>query len=375
MIREINLIYFFNLISSFATSMITLFVPIYLYQNNYSIIQILLFFFISYLTFTILAYPIGKIVGKIGKKKSILVSIPFMIAYLLLLRGIPEAPLMFFFAAIVIAMRHAFFNFGYHLEFLEGSNKEKRSSEMSFNEIILVFTRAIGPIVGGIISFQYGFNILFIISAVLSLLAVLPLFLTRDNSEATELRGIFNSILHKKKHRPLIRSYAGYAIETSINRDIWPIYLIIILGTTQAVGGMAGITMLISIIVLFFIGKVSDINKKKVLKYGSFFYPLSWIFRLFANHNIIYPIETYRNITQKIISIPWGSYSYEMFSHHNYFGHIVEREILFNLSRIIITPLLMLVFLFNWYPFTLSILIAFLFSTQYFAITKYDTSV
>src|SRR6056297_2258127 len=129
--REIQLIYFFSLISNFATSTITLFVPIFLYQNNYSIIQILFFFFISYLAFTALAYPIGKIVGRIGKKKSILLSMPFLITYLLLLRGIPETPELFSIAAIMIAIHHAFFNFGYHLEFLEGSNEKKRSSEMS----------------------------------------------------------------------------------------------------------------------------------------------------------------------------------------------------------------------------------------------------
>jgi len=350
-----------------------LFLFIYLYQNNYSIIEILFFFFLLYLSFVIFAYPLGKLVGTIGKKHAILLSVPFMITYLFMLRSIPEAEILFFIAPVIISIRQIFFNFGYHLEFLESSDSLKRSSQMSNNEIVLIVARALAPILGGIISFQRGFTTLFTISIILSFLSVIPLFLSKDTPEKTKLRGVFHSIT-KKKHRPLLFSYSGYAIETAINKDLWPIYLILILGTTQLVGGLVGFTTLLAIIVLFIVGRISDSkNKKKLLQKSTILHSLSWIGRIFATStSTLFIVDTYKNIIQKFLMIPWGAYSYEVFSRHNYFGHIVEREIIFNLSRIVFIPLLIIIFWINIFPFIITFILAFSMSLLYSQITKYN---
>ena len=70
--KELNLFYLAITITTFVESMIGIFVPIYFYNLGYSIPLILLFFLLDALFYVIFAYPVAKVVTKIGAKHAIL---------------------------------------------------------------------------------------------------------------------------------------------------------------------------------------------------------------------------------------------------------------------------------------------------------------
>lgn len=179
-----------------------------------------------------------------------------------------------------------------------------------------------------------------------------------------------------RKNRGMLISFSGYAIESMIGRVIWPIFLIIILITVQKTGLIITLSTILSVAAFYIIGKISDrYSRVRLFRVGTFFYILGWLGRIFANSSLkIFIVDSYKNIAEKVLHVPWEAHSYDLFVkkgflslsiRKKYFRFIVAREMIFNLSRAIIMPLLMLVFFVSYNPFIITFIIASIFSLGY----------
>lgn len=370
--KELNHFYLAIAIMIFGESLINIFVPIYLYQAGFSVSSIITFYFLLSFSFVIFSYLGAKIVARIGVKHSILFSTPFIIFYYLGLSELNSFNWLFFILPVLLSLRMIFYNYGYHLNYIIHSNRKKRGRELSFIGIITIIMTIIAPLLGGLLA-AYSFKALFILGASLVVLGTLPLFITQENYETIEFtsKDLFKKIIGKKQRGNLI-SFSGYAIESVIGRVIWPVFLIIILRTTSRTGLIVTASMLLSMVVFYMIGKFTDkYDKIKLLKIGTLLYFFGWVGRIFASSSFrILLIDSYKNVSEKILHIPWEAHSYDLAAKENYFRFIVSREIIFNLSRIIVMPILILVFWLNFYPFIISFIIASGFSLGYLFINK-----
>ncbi len=265
------------------------------------------------------------------------------------------------------------FNYGYHLNYLNSSKKNERGKELALIGIITLIATAIAPYLGSIIATNINFAILFIISSIIILLGTLPLFFSKDKYEKINFTTttLFEKIFSKNNRGNFI-SFSSYAVESIIGRILWPIFIIIILGTIAKTGLIVSLSMLISLISFYFIGKLTDrINKIKLLIIGTLLYFLGWLARIFAKSSYkILLIDSYKNLSEKILYLPWSAHSYDLAKQDNYYEFIVAREIIYNLIRIIILPLLIFLFWFNYHPFIISFIIASIFSLGYVFIKK-----
>ncbi|MFH1636960.1 MAG: MFS transporter [Candidatus Woesearchaeota archaeon] len=370
--KELNQLYLAVAIMTFGEALISIFVPIYLYKLNYPIYSIVFYFFLICFSFVMLSYPGAKIVSRLGTKHAILISTPSVALYYLGLRALETQSWLFFILPILLASRLVLYNYGYHLNFITHSDRKKRGKEVSFIGALSILVSAIAPLIGGFIAY-YSFSTLYLTGAVVIVLGTIPLFLGKDVHEAIKftpkdlIQGIFS-----KKHRGMFVSFAGYAIESVIGRIIWPIFLITILLTLKKTGFVVMLSMLVSLLVFYIIGKVTDkYDKVKLLKLGTLLYFFAWVGRLFANttYKILF-IDSYKNITEKVLHIPWSAHSYDLAMRRGYFSFIVGREIIFNLTRIVVMPFLALIFFIGFYPFLISFIIAALFSIGYVFIDK-----
>jgi MFS family permease len=370
--KELNHFYLAIALMALGQVLITLFVPIYLFKLGYAISSILFFYFLISLSFVIFSYAGAKVVSKIGIKHSILWSTPFLIAYFLGLKFLPNYPWLFFILPFLNSFRMILYNYGYHLNYVTHSDKKKRGREISFIGSMVLVMYIIAPLIGGILAGK-GFGLLYLVGSGVLLIGTLPLFLTKDNREKFKFteKEIFKRIFSKKRRGELI-SYAGYSVEFVIGLVLWPIFLIMILLTVEKTGLIVTLSMLGSIIAFYFIGKITDkFDKIKLIKFGTVIYALGWFFRIFAKSQLkILIIDSYKNFTQIIVQVPWAAQSVDLAVKDKYFAFIVGREIIFNLARVIMIPVLMLVFFINYHPFTISFIIAGIFSIGYGFLNK-----
>ncbi len=359
-------------IMTFGESLINIFVPIYLYNKGFQIYEILVFYFLLSLFFVFFAYHGARIVAKVGNKHAILLSTPFLIFYYVGLIFIDQSVTLFFILPLFLALRMILFNYGNHLTFINNSEKEKRGREVSFLGALSLIATISAPYVGGIIA-SVNFSLLFIVSSFLILLSSVPLFLS---SEKYEKINFTNKLLLKKafskEDRGNLISFGGYAGEVIVNRTVWPIFIILVVETVDRTGLVISLSMVISLFAFYAIGKLTDkMNKVKLLKIGSFLYFFGWIARIFADTSTrIIIIDSYKNLSSKILRLPWSAHSYDIAARSNYFEFIVAREIIFNLTRISFLPLLIYFFFIDFHPFLISFIFASVFSLGYGFIKK-----
>ena len=90
-------------------------------------------------------------------------------------------------------------------------------------------------------------------------------------------------------------NFSGYAVESWIGFILWPLFLFIILKSSEAVGAVASLSMILTLVVFYFVGRKTDgSDKEKMLKVSSVFYSVGWISRLFAyNFTSVFLVDTY----------------------------------------------------------------------------------
>ena len=370
--KELSRFFFSSGIIAFGQALISLFVPIYLYQLGYSITKVIFFYFLSYLTILIFSYIGAKLVSKIGLKKSILISTPFIILYFLGLNFLPKYPWLFFVLPSLIAFRSILYWYGYHSIFIKNSGKRERGRQLSFISAIALTAAVIAPLIGGFIA-GYSFTLLYVIGSIILFFGTFPLFLSKEKYEKANFtpEGLFKKIFYKNRRGELI-SFSSYAIESMVSFVIWPIFLITILLTVQKTGLIVTASFISSLIALYFVGRLTDkFDRVKLFRFSSIFFALGWFGRIFARSQLkILLIDSYKNFVQIFLQIPWAAHSSDLAIKEGHFNFVVRREIIFNMTRVIILPILMLIFYINYYPFIISFIIAGLFSFGYAALSR-----
>jgi len=226
----------------------------------------------------------------------------------------------------------------------------------------------LAPLIGGIIAAR-SFTLLYIVGAVTMVVGTAPLFLTKDQYPGFSFNA--GDLFSVSKTGTLI-SFGSYAIESSIGRILWPIFVVMTVISVQTTGFLTTVSLIASLFVIYVSGRLTDnIDRLKLLRISSIFYSVGWLGRLFANSSFkIFLIDSYKNASEVLLQIPWSAHSYDLAKKKNYFSFIVGREIWYNITRVLFFPLLILVFIYSSNPFMISFFIAAVVSLGYGLIKK-----
>lgn len=359
--KEINSLYISVFIMNVAESLMSIFVPLYLYSLGYSVITILFFFFLHHLFSTILHFPLAKVVAYFGPKPSIALSIPFLVAYYLGLRILPDFSWLFYLLPLFLTLRNIFYNLGYDLNYFQHRDRNHTGRQISFLGILSIAAGIFSPFLAGFIISTFTYAALFGTGAILLTLSVLPLFVvSRGNKKLSlKLSDIF-SLFKTEGMKKTVISFSGYALESSIGRIIWPLFLLLVLENTKRVGILVSLSSLVTAIVLAVMGKLTDKHSpKKLLKVTTGIYFLGWMGSGFVSSPLtVWLAESYRKISEQFVLVPWCAAFYTLGEKKKYFAYAILRDWVFNASRVVLFPLLMAIFAWSHSPFLWSFLLA-----------------
>lgn len=90
--------------------------------------------------------------------------------------------------------------------------------------------------------------------------------------------------LVKKKKRKRFLSYAADGAQNIVGIAFWPLFIWLVLDQNySAVGIVSSIIILASVVLRLVVGDYTDkIDKRKLLKIGSYLYALGWVFKIFV---------------------------------------------------------------------------------------------
>jgi len=339
--RELSEIYLSFMIRSFCISLISIFVPVFFYQQGFPLKAIFGYYVINAFLITIGVPFATKLVGKIGFKRSMMISAPFQIIMLILLQMVNSTSFPIYYIAIFQSITTLLYWPAYEMDFAKSSDKKNRSSEFAVMKIIAFMMTALAPILGAVIIFFFSYNVLFIAVALMLLVAPLPLFMSKEMHEPfnVKLIDIFKEMRFKR-----YPAFFSEGILYMAEVIIWPLFIFISLKSVLSVGLINTIMIFLMSLITMAIGRISDNgNKKRLMRVGSFIHSLSWFLRtLIQSISYFAAISAFSGVTYMMVHIPYSARFYNRASKKNMATVIAGREMVQYAGRLFIMLLLYL---------------------------------
>ncbi len=342
-------IYVFQAIHTFVSSLIGIFVPLYLYSIGVELLMI--FIFVSSLSFMrLVVTPICvQFLNKAGLKWTIFSSLPFYILYLNSLTSITNDFYSLIPSMILGSIYSSLYWPAMHAEVAQRSLGD--SSKIGNLQIIITLMSSLAPFIGGFILEFSSYQLVLLASLSLLGIGAIPLLF----SEEIPLKKIkysyskqFSYLKFKgfKKNIPFI----GEGIESYLVLTIAPLLFFIWLkGNFASIGAILSIFSYISIVfVIFFKRYIKDKSKTKSVKMMAKVSSYQWIIRAIAyiiGGVFVFIIEGIYKMIQKAFYITYFSIFYEQGSKKfdKTFDIIMRRETVIAVTRLLFGIILYLI--------------------------------
>jgi len=345
--NQLKQLYFFIGFLSFASSMVELFMPLYLYlEVGFSFTNVMLFFIVENIFFALCTPIAANFLVKHGVKHTILFGIPIKCFVILLFYALPQFPFPSFLAvtAVVGGLYQAFLWLGIHMLFKHVTHKKQRGKELGLRIFIGRLAAILGPIFGGLIIHLFGFYVLFICMLGFVMLGSLCLLANGEYKPKYTFtwKGVIKSI--RWKHGAFFVSQGVIQTGQAI---AWPLFIFFILGSYVSLGVAGSIFTLITAMIVLVAGNYSDkVGKRKFIRRLLPFEILSWIARAFVRTvTHVYGVILFAGSTLGVLAAPVGALEYDN-APKNSLAYFVQREFFIVFGRVAL--LLFLLFTQNY---------------------------
>ena len=344
---EMNALYVTLGFLAFAEGLISVFVPIFFWNLGFPMWKILLFYFLHSAAFLLFALTLLPLIKKLSDKMMMFLSIPFLVLYFFGLGIMKTIPGLFFVLPIASALHGLLFNIGYHIDFSSVANRKKIGEEVGTRFVLGSILALAAPFFGGILIEAAGFQNTFFIGSAVLIASVLPLFFfpKRNPSPNLTVRSII-PFFKESELRPFTISGVGYAIEAVFGRAIWPLFVFLIIGDIKQFGGIISIGLIVTAIVTYLVGYLSDYGKRRdVITLASIGNALVWFIRpLIAQAPSVVGIHIGGTVVNSGLMVAWTSQYYKIAKTvPSATAFIISRELLYNAVRVVFIPLLILI--------------------------------
>ncbi len=346
---QVRELYWAALLQNLALAMILLFEPIYLWQQGLGVRGIILFFLGLYLAY-FLIMPLGaKFATRFGYEHSMAISTIFQVIYYVSLFLVAQSYWWLVPTAFFYALQKAFYWPAYHADFARYSDSSEEGREISGLSVTLSFVYIVGPILAGLILTVGSWFWLFAAGSFILLISNWPLLRTKEvfTPRSFSYGDTYRRLFDKTMRRALL-GYMGFGEELVV-LVLWPVFIALIVKDYVEIGGVvAGATLLTALITLY-IGKLTDEkDKRKILRWSSIFYSLSWLARLFINAPLqVFGVDSWSRLAKNIVAVPLTAITYERAQTRSVMDTVVFFEMSLVVGKITAALILLVVFSFT----------------------------
>ncbi|MDQ3093702.1 MAG: MFS transporter [bacterium] len=282
---ELSEIYASQMLRSLALSLVSIFVPVYLYTIGYSFRQILLFFAVWFASRLVTTPFMAKIVGRIGPKHSILLSQLIQIVYLSMLMSLESMNWPIYLLATIGATALGLFWIGFHTDLSKVRHPEHAGKELSYVNNFERIGAILGPLIGGLVANFYDPRYTIFIALVVMVLSSLPLLATKE-PVILKQKIRFRGFPYRENIRTSLAT-AAFELDTQSCQIVWPLYVAVAIFGKDIfgkLGAMAAMSVALGLLFTHAIGRLID-NKRggELLLYSSLANSVVYLLRPFAN--------------------------------------------------------------------------------------------
>jgi MFS family permease len=290
---EIAELYASRMLRMLAMNIAASFMSIYLYQQGFNIPFIALFWAAFFLFKSIAAIPCAVLAARFGPKHGILISnllfIPAMIAFAL----VPEyGPWLLAIVTLFQGTSSALYSISYGIDFSKVKSIENAGKEIAFMNIVEKVTTGLSPLIGGIIAYLAGPQVVLVIAAFLFTLAAVPLLRTAEQVKPNQKLVFKGFPWHLIRHNIASQVSIGFDVFTS--GTVWTLFTaVFIIGVAQsnevyaANGALLSVVLFAALGASYTYGRLIDGKKgRELMKFASIANSLTHLLRAFTTSPI-----------------------------------------------------------------------------------------
>lgn len=342
-------IYIFQAIYTFVSSLIGIFVPLYLYSQGIELLFIFLFVS-SQSFFRLLITPvIISFINNSGLKWAIFTALPFYVLYLNSLTTVTNDLTTLILPVIFFAIFSSMYWPAMHAEIAQRSSGN--SSKIGNLQLVITLVSSLAPLIGGFFLEFSSYQLVLLFSLVLLAIGAVPLLLSED-IKAKKIQYSYSKQFSYLRLKDLKKNipYIGEGIESYLVLTIAPLLFFIWLkGNFASIGALLSLFSYVSIVfVVYFKRFIKHKSKKKSVKMIAKISSYQWIIRALAyifGGMFVFVIEGIYKMIQKAFYITYFSVFYEQSS--NDFSKsmdiIMRRETLIATSKVLFGAFLLLI--------------------------------
>lgn len=327
----------FTFVTTFAKLLIEVFIPLILYNMNFTIKEIILFLIIKHALCTIFL-PITKL---IIKKKSttflmIISSILFTLSYIYL-NFLTKNILKLLIFTTLLSMYLTFYWVGRHTYALSIIEDKKATDNVSIYTIFTILGGLFSTYIGSILIEKTSYLFLSIIVLFLMLISIIPLTKIKSKKETNEIKLI--TIITSFPKRNYIFTFLDQLRFVLVT--IFPLYIYLNINKSYKYIGIINIVSgLGSIIYIYILKKLMDKNKSDYLSSSLLYLAITYTLKLLTKNNIIFLIIVFfEGIFRSVVDLITLRNTYVYSKNYTRLNYTIFTEGINNIGRVIILTL------------------------------------
>ena len=286
---EISELYTSRLLRMLALNIAASFMSIFLYQKGFSIPEIALFWCAFYLFKVFVALPMAAIAARIGAKHAIFVSnlmyIPAMVGFAFF----PTYGVWVLIPVVILqGASSALYSISYSIDFSKVKNAHHAGKEIAYMNIIEKVTTGLSPLIGGLLAFAFGPQVVLIIAALLFTLAAVPLLRTAEQEIPRKKLSFKGFPWHLI--RPNIAAEIAVGVDVFASGTVWSLFVaIFILGVAASNkvyaenGALLSVVLFAALAASYTYGKLIDRRRgRELMRIASIANSLTHFLRAFT---------------------------------------------------------------------------------------------
>lgn len=275
-----------------AWSVISIFIPILLLSNGFTISEVL-FFYIVYHGVNVPMNAFARWLTKeYGPRLVMLIATFFAMLFFLLYASVATWEELIILATLFAIYDSLYYVAAYYIFMGQTKDPENSSENTGILNLVVRSAALVGPIIGSLLVLVSGGNRWVSVSVVICffIISVIPLFkltelTTQKPDEFLPPHKFFRSIREIKNHVSL----AFYRIAEAIEAFILPMYIYIALHELESIALLAILVPVISIIFSYSAAHIKRNQREVVIIWGSLLLAAVWLLRFaFDNPFFIY---------------------------------------------------------------------------------------
>src|SRR3989338_1618397 len=276
-------------LNQFSLGMVGAFGVLFIFHLNrlslsYGVFLVIAFFAFQRVIIGLTLPAVARLIERIGFRWIMTLGTLGLAGKLILFTQIDSGHIWLLIPAAILGGLHiAAYYPGYHAVFLENNEDDNIGAQIGMIGAVGSLAAVSAPLISGILIDTAGFSLMFMISLIILLASVIPLWLKPLRPEKIKPVKFSQVCSFYHRHQRLSAAIIFWHISESVLAFIWPVYAYLIINSYTAIGVLGSAAILVESFIIVAAGRIYDKRPLHRL------YPLfamsvaaAWIFRFLA---------------------------------------------------------------------------------------------